>query len=454
MNGSGTSDEGGWKSDSRPPTPSAVVSEIERIRLQRERRRTSHEQARRQRQRELLELEAEAEAMEQAMRAVKHRTSSSGGMRSKSQPRSRGERGHHRSSSRDSRGGGGGDSSSATRPAARDGRAEIEFRRMIKEFRDGGGVLERPGSAASLSRGPSPSPLSRQPSTSSVSSNRSASNLNVYVRKRPLSSEDRLRMFDVVSVTDERTVVVHEPKSKVDLTLAVETHVFRCDAVFDETATNEAVYKVRVVACAVVVGWVSTGDVTTYSQFRLCQFRWRRPCLGLLPLAAQTVVREHIDALVEGCYLTCFAYGQTGSGKTFTMDSVITHTVRDLFAMLFRTGRSAGVTVGVSYYEVYMSKARGMCEGRGEGARGNRDGAAGVLSSVKSSARLRHRRLCRQVFDLLDSRKELVLREDQHGNVNVVGLRECAAAMPSDVLGLVSSGHACRRTGSTQVVSR
>ncbi len=68
------------------------------------------------------------------------------------------------------------------------------------------------------------------------------------------------------------------------------------------------------------------------------------------------MIKEHIDSLVEGCFLTCFAYGQTGSGKTFTMDSIITHTVRDLFAMLFRTGRAENVVVGVSYYEVYMSK--------------------------------------------------------------------------------------------------
>ena len=55
------------------------------------------------------------------------------------------------------------------------------------------------------------------------------------------------------------------------------------------------------------------------------------------------------------------------------------------------------------------------------------------------------------MYDLLDNRKELTLREDQRGCVNVVGLREAATAMPSDVLGLVNSGLACRRTGSTQV---
>ena len=70
----------------------------------------------------------------------------------------------------------------------------------------------------------------------------------------------------------------------------------------------------------------------------------------------QTVVKEHIGALLDGCFLTVFAYGQTGSGKTFTMDSLITHTVKDVFALLFRTKKADCVTVGVSYFEVYLSK--------------------------------------------------------------------------------------------------
>jgi kinesin family member 2/24 len=58
--------------------------------------------------------------------------------------------------------------------------------------------------------------------------------------------------------------------------------------------------------------------------------------------------------------LTCFAYGQTGSGKTYTMNSVISHAVRDVFANhsvdedLHTTD---SITVVVSYFEVYMSKA-------------------------------------------------------------------------------------------------
>jgi hypothetical protein len=56
-----------------------------------------------------------------------------------------------------------------------------------------------------------------------------------------------------------------------------------------------------------------------------------------------------------------------------------------------------------------------------------------------------------QIYDLLDSRNELVLREDHGGNVNVVGLTEYAANMPTDVLSWVLAGQQCRRTGSTQV---
>ena len=69
-------------------------------------------------------------------------------------------------------------------------------------------------------------------------------------------------------------------------------------------------------------------------------------------------MRDRIDGLFAGSHLTCFAYGQTGSGKTFTMNSIITHAVRDLFATLFRSGHSEQVAVCVSYFEVYMSKVR------------------------------------------------------------------------------------------------
>lgn len=49
--------------------------------------------------------------------------------------------------------------------------------------------------------------------------------------------------IDVVSIPGKGTVLVHEPKQKVDLTKYLENQVFRFDYSFDETATNDLIFK-------------------------------------------------------------------------------------------------------------------------------------------------------------------------------------------------------------------
>jgi hypothetical protein len=192
-----------------------------------------------------------------------------GGTRARSQPRSWSSRA--RSESRDRRGGSpspsptvGGGGGGDRRAPSRDGRSEVEFRRMIKEFRDGGCVLDRPGSASSmssmLSGGGQASPLPRPGSTSHPRGPQgpaAPSRLSVYVRKRPLSGDEyRLRMFDVVTTTGDTGVVVHEPKVRVDMGKALVNHAFQFDGVFDEASTNEAVYKVRGAGTALGACWL------------------------------------------------------------------------------------------------------------------------------------------------------------------------------------------------------
>ena len=67
--------------------------------------------------------------------------------------------------------------------------------------------------------------------------------------------------------------MAHEPKTKVDLTKYLDNQHFRFDTVFDETASNELVYKYT--------------------------------------------ARPLVQNIFEGGMATCFAYGQTGSGKWF-----------------------------------------------------------------------------------------------------------------------------------------
>lgn len=54
-----------------------------------------------------------------------------------------------------------------------------------------------------------------------------------------------------------------------------------------------------------------------------------------------------------------------------------------------------------------------------------------------------------KLFDLLNDRKKLVMREDGAKMVNIVGLRERKCTQVSDLLELMNYGNAVRSTGST-----
>uniref|UniRef100_A0A2M4AKW6 Kinesin-like protein n=4 Tax=Anopheles TaxID=7164 RepID=A0A2M4AKW6_9DIPT len=152
--------------------------------------------------------------------------------------------------------------------------------------------------------------------------------ITVCVRKRPLSKREKARKdIDVVCVPNHNTLLVHEPKVKVDLTKYLENQKYRFDYIFDETCTNETVYM--------------------YSAKPLVQ------------------------SVFEGGNATCFAYGQTGSGKTHTMGGTFTGrtaqqncqnglyalAAKDIFDLL-HSPQYAGhrFTVMASFYEIYSGK--------------------------------------------------------------------------------------------------
>lgn len=56
-------------------------------------------------------------------------------------------------------------------------------------------------------------------------------------------SELNKKEIDVVSVPGNGVLLVHEPKHKVDLTKYLDNQVFYFDYSFDETSTNDMVYK-------------------------------------------------------------------------------------------------------------------------------------------------------------------------------------------------------------------
>uniref|UniRef100_A0A3Q0T5W4 Kinesin-like protein n=1 Tax=Amphilophus citrinellus TaxID=61819 RepID=A0A3Q0T5W4_AMPCI len=66
----------------------------------------------------------------------------------------------------------------------------------------------------------------------------------VCVRKRPLNKKElAMKDLDVITIPSKDVVMVHEPKQKVDLTRYLENQTFRFDYAFDDSTTNEMVYR-------------------------------------------------------------------------------------------------------------------------------------------------------------------------------------------------------------------
>ncbi|XP_078120582.1 kinesin-like protein KIF2C isoform X1 [Sander vitreus] len=148
----------------------------------------------------------------------------------------------------------------------------------------------------------------------------------VCVRKRPLNKQENNRKeIDVVSVPGNGTLLVHEPKQKVDLTKYLENQTFHFDYSFNETATNDLVYKFT--------------------------------------------AKPLVHSIFEGGMATCFAYGQTGSGKTHTMGGDFTGrqqnsakgiyalAAQDVFTYLnHRRYANLDLSAYVSFFEIYNGK--------------------------------------------------------------------------------------------------
>ncbi|XP_074280970.1 kinesin-like protein KIN-13B [Silene latifolia] len=106
---------------------------------------------------------------------------------------------------------------------------------------------------------------------------------------------------------------------------------------------------------------------------------------------------------------TCFAYGQTGSGKTYTMQPLPLRASRDILTLIHHTYRNQGYQLFLSFFEIYGGK----------------------------------------LFDLLNDRKGLSMREDGKKQVCIVGLDEYKVSDTETIMGLIERGNASRSTGIT-----
>ncbi|XP_057429548.1 kinesin-like protein KIN-13A [Lotus japonicus] len=138
--------------------------------------------------------------------------------------------------------------------------------------------------------------------------------IKVVVRKRPLNKKELAKKEDdIVTVSDNAYLTLHEPKLKVDLTAYVEKHEFCFDAVLDEHVTNDEVYR--------------------------------------------ATVEPIIPTIFERTKATCFAYGQTGSGKTYTMQPLPLRAAEDLVRQLHRpVYQNQKFKLWLSYFEIYGGK--------------------------------------------------------------------------------------------------
>ncbi|KAM7099870.1 kinesin-like protein KIF2C isoform 5-T6 [Molossus nigricans] len=145
----------------------------------------------------------------------------------------------------------------------------------------------------------------------------------VCVRKRPLNKQELAKKeIDVISVPSKCLLFVHEPKLKVDLTKYLENQAFCFDFAFDETASNEVIYRFT--------------------------------------------ARPLVHTIFQGGKATCFAYGQTGSGKTHTMGGgkaqnaskgIYAMASRDVFLLKNQPRyRNLGLEVYVTFFEIYNGK--------------------------------------------------------------------------------------------------
>ncbi|KAK9522668.1 hypothetical protein VZT92_019117 [Zoarces viviparus] len=148
----------------------------------------------------------------------------------------------------------------------------------------------------------------------------------VCVRKRPLNKKElSMKDLDVITVPSKDVVMVHEPKQKVDLTRYLENQRFRFDYAFDDSTTNEMVYRFT--------------------------------------------ARPLVETIFERGMATCFAYGQTGSGKTHTMGGdfsgknqdcakgVYALAARDVFLMLKKPNyKKLDLQVYATFFEIYSGK--------------------------------------------------------------------------------------------------
>ncbi|KAG5458223.1 MAG: P-loop containing nucleoside triphosphate hydrolase protein [Olpidium bornovanus] len=236
--------------------------------------------------------------------------------------------------------------------------------------------------------------------------------IRVCVRQRPMSSEGAATLGE--SLESGRRgpdmLYVHELKVRLDLSHEIDTHAFRFDRVFGETANNEEIY--------------------------------------------QAVAKPLVKALFKGGRVTFFCYGQVPDRLGLSENLVgKTHTV---FGE--KGGKGKGVT-GLYGKALHGRNRVGNADG-GALTRGFCWGVRAELAcrdifELKQGAGL-NVYACffeiygGRIYDLFSNRGRVTLLEDKTGRARVRGLREIRVDTVEDLLNLTMSGNLQRTTASIE----
>lgn len=160
---------------------------------------------------------------------------------------------------------------------------------------------------------------------------------------------------------------IGEPKYKVDgITKFIENHDHRFDNVYGDNDDNSGIYK--------------------------------------------SMLRPMLDKLFDDGVVTIFAYGQTGSGKTFTMISLQTYAIGDIFKLASDEYSELEPQISLSFYEIYSGR----------------------------------------ILDLLNKKKRLTVLEDHNNKIQLKGLQEIRLETEEELQNAIEYANSVRTTHATQ----
>ena len=212
--------------------------------------------------------------------------------------------------------------------------------------------------------------------------------IRVVVRKRPLNAKERAREEEDVVTVDRRS----------------STETTSCET---RAASRVTVWEPK-----------TKVDLTQYTEEHAFNFDDVFDPEASNDEVYRATIAPLVGTTFDKCKVTCFAYGQTGSGKTYTMNPLPIRAAGEILGELERrrrTGETAtaepaqSLRLHVSFFEIYGGK----------------------------------------VYDLLNGRARLVIREDARAQMCVVGLKEFEVADVGLVEQLIAHGTAARCVGST-----